>query len=110
MSTAELTRNVEYVDSDDFRKKVLESEIPVLVDFYADWCGPCKALGPVLEEFARETPEAKVVKVNVDRNPELADRYRIESIPSLIVFKDGRSTGRHRGMANKAVLKRLISR
>ena len=77
MSTAELSRNVEYVDSNNFRKKVLESEIPVLVDFYADWCGPCKAMGPVLEKFARETPEAKVVKVNVDRNPELADHFRM---------------------------------
>ena len=110
MLSAELTRNVEYVGKDNFRKKVMQSEVPVLVDFYADWCGPCKAMGPVLEEFARENPQAKVVKVNVDRNPELADRFQIESIPGFLVFKDGRATGRHTGMASKAVLKRLISR
>lgn len=110
MFNAELTRNIEYVGMDDFHKKVLQSEVPVLVDFYADWCGPCKAMGPVLEEFARQTPGTKVVKVNIDRYPELADRFRIESIPSLLVFKDGRATGRHTGMANQAVLRRLISK
>lgn len=108
VSTVALGSRIEHVDLDSFREKVLESEVPVLVDFYADWCRPCKALGPVLEELARETPGAKIVKVNVDREPELADRFGIESIPSLIVFREGRSSGRHSGVASKAALKRLL--
>jgi thioredoxin 1 len=109
MLTAKPTNNVKHVDLGDFHNEVLQSEVPVLVDFYADWCGPCKALAPVLEEYARQTPNTKVVKVNVDRNPELASRYRIDSIPSLLAFRDGRSTARHTGLANKAILDRLIS-
>ena len=103
-------REIEHVYLDNFEEKVLRSEVPVLVDFYADWCGPCKALAPVLEEFAQETPDAKIVKINVDENPELAAHYRIESIPSLLVFRDSRVTDRHRGMANKESLQRLLSR
>ena len=108
MSTVSLKSSVEHVGADSFHEKVLQSEVPVLVDFYADWCRPCRALGPVLEELAKETPNAKIVKVNVDREPELADRFGIESIPSLIVFRDGRSTARHSGLANKATLQRLL--
>jgi thioredoxin 1 len=89
-------------------QKVLQSDAPVLVDFYADWCRPCQALAPVLDEFARETPNAKIVKVNVDQNPELAAHYQIESIPRLLVFRGGRLTAQHAGMANKAALKRLL--
>jgi thioredoxin 1 len=110
MTTAQAIRKVEHIEQVDFAEKVLRSEVPVLVDFYTDWCGPCKALAPVLEDFARETPDAKIVKVNVDKNPELAAAYQIESIPHLIVFRDGQSTARHSGMANKSLLKRLLSR
>ena len=109
MSTMQTSREVEHVYVKDFEEKVLRSKVPVLVDFYADWCGPCKALAPVLEEFAQETHDAKIVKINVDKNPELAAQYRIESIPSLLVFRDSRVTGRHSGMANKASLRRLLS-
>ena len=109
MSTVEKANAVLHVETDDFRREVLESELPVLVDFYADWCGPCKALAPVLEEFARENPDAKVVKVNVDRSPELADHFQIESIPSLIAFRDGRTVARHTGMANKDLLNRMVA-
>jgi len=101
---------IEHVDTADFATKVLRAELPVLVDFYADWCGPCRALSPVLEEFARENPGAKVVKINVDENPELAARYRVDAIPRLMVFKDGRATATHSGLANKARLTALLQR
>jgi thioredoxin 1 len=110
MKTLHSAPRIEHVNEASFNEKVLQSESPVLVDFYADWCGPCKALAPVLEEFARENPEAKIVKVNVDENYELASRYRIESIPSLLVFQNNEVAGRHMGFADKAMLKRLLVR
>jgi thioredoxin 1 len=97
-----------HADEKTFREQVLQSEVPVLVDFYADWCGPCRALGPVLEELAQETPHAKVVKVNVDESPQLAGQYGISSIPSLLVFKDGKIAGQQVGLANKQQLQALL--
>jgi thioredoxin 1 len=110
MKTSQATTTIEHINAGDFDRKVLQSEVPVLVDFYADWCGPCKALAPVLEELAGEIPNAKIVKINVDENYELATRYKIDSIPSLLVFKGSELTARHVGLANKAVLQRLITR
>ena len=101
---------VEHVDTAEFETKVLRSDLPVLVDFYADWCGPCRALSPVLEELARENPAAKIVKVNVDESPELAVRYRVDTIPRLMVFKDGKPVAQHSGLANKARLNALLQR
>lgn len=108
MSTDQASRSIEHVEAESFTQRVLRSEVPVLVDFYADWCGPCRALAPLLEDFARENPDARIVKVNVDENPELAVRYGIESIPSLLVFREGRVTGQHVGLAGKTALKRLL--
>jgi thioredoxin 1 len=110
MKTSQATSVIEHINESNFNEKVLQSSVPVLVDFYADWCGPCKALAPVLEEFARETPIAKIVKVNVDENSALADRYKIESIPSILVFKDSELAARHMGLADKRMLKQLIMR
>jgi thioredoxin 1 len=110
MLTAFKPRSIEHVDDDNFDEKVLESDVPVLVDFYADWCGPCKMLAPVLTEFAREAPLAKVVKVNIDHSPDLASRYGIGAIPTLLVFKNGKATAQHMGLANKNTLKSLVSR
>lgn len=101
---------IQHANKHTFNQTVLQSPVPVLVDFYADWCGPCKKLAPVLEELAQETPHAKIVKVNIDHSPELADRYGIDAIPSLLVFKNGDVTAQHAGMANKLLLKTLLSR
>ena len=110
MSATRSSAQLEHVHKGDFAAKVLRSQTPVLVDFYADWCGPCRALAPVLEELARETPNAKIVKVNVDQEPELAAQYGIDSIPSLLVFRDSRLTSQHNGLADKASLKRLLAK
>ncbi len=110
MKTSLSTTPIEHINADEFDKKVLQSEVPVLVDFYAEWCGPCQALAPLLEEVAQETPSAKIVKVNVDENYELASRYDITSIPSLLVFKNSELADRHVGLANKAALKELLMR
>jgi len=110
MSTAHSSGTVSYVGQADFAHQVLESDVPVLVDFYADWCGPCRALGPVLDQLAEAVPDAKIVKVDVDENPELAARYRIDSIPALMVFKNGRVTAQQNGLANLSQLKRLLDK
>jgi thioredoxin 1 len=99
---------VEHVSEATFADEVLGSRIPVLVDFYADWCGPCKQLAPVLDEVARETRTAKIVKVNVDHNRALAARYNVRSIPRLMVFKDGQVTAKQSGSIGKDRLKAML--
>jgi len=99
-----------YADEATFQNEVLRSDVPVLVDFYADWCGPCQALAPVLEQLAGETPHAKIVKVDIDESPELAQSYRISSIPSLLVFQDGKVVDRQVGLASKKQLEDLLDR
>jgi thioredoxin 1 len=101
---------VEYANESNFDQLVLKSDLPVLVDFYAEWCGPCRMISPVLEELAKETPDARIVKVDVDQASQLAARYGVSSIPNLIAFKDGEIVGQHVGLANKAQLKALLSR
>jgi thioredoxin 1 len=106
--TTRSTGKVEHVTTGDFQEMVLDSDIPVLVDFYADWCGPCRRLSPVLDELARDMPHAQVVKVNVDDSPELAGQYRISSIPAVMVFKDGAVVAQHAGLADKSALERML--
>ena len=97
-----------HADEANFAELVLNSEVPVLVDFYADWCGPCRMVAPVLEELAKEATDAKIVKVNVDHSPQLAARYGISSIPSLKVFEEGEVVDEHVGLANKGRLKKML--
>jgi thioredoxin 1 len=101
---------VQPVNESNFGAVVLDADIPVLVDFYADWCGPCRMLGPVLEQLADEVTDAAIVKVNVDENPDLASRYRISSIPALKVFRGGEVVAEHVGMASKSQLKALLAK
>ena len=97
------------VNSATFDQHVLRSEVPVLVDFYADWCGPCKALAPALEQVAAENPQARVVKVNIDNSPELAARYNVKSVPRLLVFKGGQIAAQQNGAASKARLNAMLA-
>ena len=78
-----------HINKDNFHKEVLGSDKPVLLDFFASWCGPCRMVGPILDEIAEEREDIKVCKVNIDEQPELASRYRIMTIPTLMVLKDG---------------------
>lgn len=96
-------------DSENFEKEVLKSEKPVLVDFYADWCGPCNAMAPVIEELATELDgKAKVGKINVDDNPDIAVEYNVMSIPTLIIFKNGKEEKRLVGLRDKEELLNLF--
>jgi thioredoxin 1 len=80
-----------FVSDADFEKEVLQSSEPVVVDFFAEWCGPCKAMAPALEQVAAELKgKVKVVKIDVDQNPDTTQKYRIQAMPTLMVFKDGK--------------------
>lgn len=78
-----------HINKDNFHNEVLNSDKPVLLDFFASWCGPCRMVGPILDEIAEEREDIKVCKVNIDEQPELAHRYRVMTIPTLMVLKDG---------------------
>lgn len=93
------------LSTENFEKEVLKSEKPVLVDFYADWCGPCNAMAPVIEELEGKV---KVGKINVDENPDIAVEYNVMSIPTLIVFKNGKEEKRLVGLRNKEELINLF--
>ncbi len=101
MSVIELTK-------DNFEEEVLNSDVPVLVDFWAPWCGPCKMLSPVIEEVAKQAQGFKVGKVNTDENQELAMKYNIRTIPTLIVFKDGKEFNKSIGVISKDEILNLV--
>lgn len=91
--------------TENFNSEVLQAEVPVLVDFYADWCGPCKMMAPVVEQIAGEyAGRAKAGKLNVDDNSEIAGQYGVMSIPTIIIFKGGQAVNKTIGVQSKKVL------
>lgn len=98
-----------HINETNFHEEVLNSEKPVLLDFYAPWCGPCRMVAPILEEIAAENPHIKVGKVNVDTEAALANQFRTYSIPTLVVIKNGVVTQQVVGARSKAQILELLS-
>ena len=96
------------VNKDNFQEVVLNSDKPVLVDFWASWCGPCRMVAPVLEEIANERSDVKVCKINVDEEPELASRYNVMSIPTLLVMREGQVVNQSVGAKPKSQILSML--
>ena len=102
MSTLKITK-------ENFDTEVLNSDTPILLDFWAEWCGPCKMIGPILEEVSNEVTTAKVGKINIDNDPELAETYNVMSIPTLILIKDGKVSKTSVGAKSKSAIISMIN-
>jgi len=96
------------IDKSNFSQEVLQSDKPVLLDFWAAWCGPCRRVAPIIEEIANERTDIKVCKVNVDEQPELASQFRIMSIPTLMVMENGKVVNEVRGAVPKHQILRMV--
>lgn len=99
-----------HVTAEDFKQVVLDSDKPVLVDFWAEWCGPCQTMGPIVEELSAELSDMKVCKLDIDKAMEIARQYRVMSIPTFLVFEGGEATARTVGEQTKAELKSFAGR
>ncbi|NLM73871.1 MAG: thioredoxin [Clostridiaceae bacterium] len=101
--------DIKNVTKNDFDAEISNSELPVLVDFWAPWCGPCRMLAPVLDELASEMQgKVKILKVNVDEEPELASKFGVMSIPTVIAFKEGKATNKVVGFRSKEDFKKIL--
>lgn len=90
-------------------QQLIESDTPVLVDFYADWCGPCKAMTPIIKETVHElNGKARVIKVDIDKSQSAAAKYQVQAVPTFIIFKKGKAVWRHSGMIDKSTLTKQI--
>lgn len=100
---------INYITDDNFNELVMESKVPVLIDFYADWCGPCKILGPIIEELAEEYDgKALVAKVNTESNPKLSQHFKIKSIPTIMLINKGNIHERFQGLIPKPNLEEIL--
>jgi thioredoxin 1 len=91
-------------------QEIINKNVPVLIDFYADWCGPCKSMSPILKQLKSELQDSvSIIKINVDTNPSLAAKYQVQGVPTFIVFKNGVQTFRQSGMLSLAQLKQVVS-
>ena len=99
---------VEHINENQFKSVVLESDKPVLVDFFATWCGPCRQMSPILDQVSEERSDVKIVKVDVDENQNLASEYGVMSIPTLIYFKSGKAVSQAVGARSKASLEMML--
>lgn len=97
------------INDSDFEKEVLQSETPVLIDFWAEWCGPCRMLSPVLNQLSEELDNIKIVKMNIDENPEVPSALGVRSIPTMIIFKDGKPVDTKVGAQPKNTLTEWIN-
>ena len=100
--------SVHHITKENFEQEILKSEKPVVLDFWADWCGPCNQLTPIIEELAAAHPELKVAKVHVDQQRELAKQHKVFSIPTLVIYKDGQITARASGVRPAGEILNLI--
>ena len=101
--------SVLHITKENFEQEVLHSDKPVLLDFFAHWCGPCRMVGPIVEEIAEENEHIKVCKVDVDAEPELASQFQVYSIPSLVVMKDGQVVRQSAGAQPKSRILELLA-
>lgn len=100
---------LQHIQEQEFEKEVLKSKTPVIVDFYATWCGPCKMLGPILEDIADTEKDVRILKVDIDENMKLAQQFGIMSVPTLMLFKDGEEYGREIGLKSREQLQEIIN-
>lgn len=102
--------SVIHVDKDNFESEVMQADCPVLIDFWASWCGPCQMLGPIVEDVANEVTDAKVCKIDVDANSDLAMKYGVMSIPTLVVVKDQKVVAQQVGAIPKSAILDLLAK